>query len=243
MLKTVEEIENWLDVHGVDNYTIFKNDLTVDVLGSVDLSFGLLKSIPVQFGKVGGDFDCSYNQLTSLAGAPKEVGGSFICGSNYIFSLEGGPSVVGGGYNCSHNQISTLKFAPISVGRHFALESNKLEALDNMPKHIGGSARFWNNPLKTLGFVDSTIGEVFLSPPIKELSTIAEVDNDGDFRIKAEDFNAKIQELKRIREERALLESSVAKLCDSAHIGSSPEAKPPESTAQQTVAQKRKFKI
>lgn len=180
MLKTVEEIEKWLDLHGVDNYTIFKKELTVDVLGSVDLSFGRLKSIPVQFGKVGGDFDCSYNQLTSLAGAPKEVGGDFYCYVNSLTSLEGSPE---------------------------------------------------------------QIGRDFRSPPIIELATIAEVDDDGDFCVKAEDFNAKIQELKEIREEKALLESSVAKLCDTPQIGASPEANPTDSTARLTIAPKRKIKI
>ena len=68
MLKTKEQIKQWLDEMGVINYVINK-DLTVDVKGDVNLSYKNLKELPVQFGKVKGNFFCSNNQLKSLKGA------------------------------------------------------------------------------------------------------------------------------------------------------------------------------
>ena len=108
MLKTKEQIKQWLDEMGVENYTINKN-LTIDVKGSVDLSCKNLKEIPVQFNKVGESFSCSYNKLKSLKGAPKYVGWSFYCGFNLLKSLKGAPEYVGRSLSCYHNPF---KFVP-----------------------------------------------------------------------------------------------------------------------------------
>ena len=68
MFKTKKQIKQWLDEMGVKDYTINKN-LIVDVEGDVNLSYKNLKELPVQFGKVKGNFFCSNNQLKSLKGA------------------------------------------------------------------------------------------------------------------------------------------------------------------------------
>ena len=86
MFKTKEQIKQWLDEMGVINYVINK-DLTVDVKGSVNLSYKNLKELPVQFGKVGRSFDCYNNQLKSLKGAPQKVGRDFLCHNNQLKSV------------------------------------------------------------------------------------------------------------------------------------------------------------
>ena len=59
-------------------------DGSYDVDGDVDLSEQGLKRLPVQFGKVSGNFWCYENQLTTLEGVPREVGGDFDCSYNPI---------------------------------------------------------------------------------------------------------------------------------------------------------------
>jgi hypothetical protein len=80
-----DQIKAWLDSMGINNYTI-NPDLSVDVDGDVALVNKGLKSIPIQFGAVNGNFDCNYNQLTSLQGGPREVGGNFDCSYNKFTS-------------------------------------------------------------------------------------------------------------------------------------------------------------
>ena len=96
-------------------------DGTIDVSGDVRVTYLNLnlKKIPVQFGKVGGDFYCTGNKLTSLQGAPSEVGGNFYCFENQLTSLQGAPSKVGGNFNCSDNKLTSLKGAPSKVGGKF----------------------------------------------------------------------------------------------------------------------------
>src|SRR5208283_6148173 len=82
------QIIKWLDTYGVTNY-IINDDLTIDVKGSVSLSFKKLTKFPdfIKFNHVSGWFDCDNNQLTSLVGCPSSVGNSFSCSNNQLTSL------------------------------------------------------------------------------------------------------------------------------------------------------------
>ena len=60
-----QEIKFWLNYHRIENYTI-NDDLTVDVVGDVDLIRMELTEIPFQFGVIKGSFYCYKNKLTSL---------------------------------------------------------------------------------------------------------------------------------------------------------------------------------
>ncbi len=53
MLKTKEEIINWLNSYGIKNYDI-DNDLKVDVRNSVFLSHRNLIDLPIQFNIIWG---------------------------------------------------------------------------------------------------------------------------------------------------------------------------------------------
>jgi hypothetical protein len=140
--KNKSEVESILSILEVENYKI-NDDLSVDVNGSVDITDGSstghkLRSIPIRFGKVSGDFYCSFNELTTLEGSPKSVGGDFNCSDNQFTSLKGSPQSVGGYFNCSDNQLTSLEGAPQSVGGDFECANNKLTSLKGAPKSVGG---------------------------------------------------------------------------------------------------------
>ncbi len=90
--------------YGIENYTI-NSDGSIDVNGSVDLSFKNLTQLPLTFNKVSGYFYCSYNNLTSLKGSPRWVGGWFDCDHNNLTSLEFSPDYVGGWFSCETNPL------------------------------------------------------------------------------------------------------------------------------------------
>lgn len=68
--KKIQKLQEKLKDLKIKDYKI-NNDLTVDVVGDVNLSGKGLTEIPVKFGVITGSFYCSNNQLTSLKGALK----------------------------------------------------------------------------------------------------------------------------------------------------------------------------
>ena len=134
--NTKEEIEAWLDLMGIKNYTI-NEDLTVDVKGNVQLSRKGLTSIPVQFGTIAGDFKCPYNKITSLQGSPKEVKGDFYCAFNKLANLDGCPKEVKGNFFCNDNKLTSLEGSPKEVGGGFDCVGNDLTSLQGGPNKVG----------------------------------------------------------------------------------------------------------
>ena len=108
MLKTKDEIIQWLDKYKIEKYTV-NDDLTVDVDGDVFLGFRNLSTIPFKFNKVNGSFECSYNNLKSLRCCPKYVGVIFDCTGNDLKSLRGCPKYVGCYFNCCDNPLKSIK--------------------------------------------------------------------------------------------------------------------------------------
>jgi hypothetical protein len=156
--KTVDEIGDWLNKYGVENYTI-NDDFTVDVDGDVNLY--QLTEIPIQFRNISGDFSCHNNQLTSLKGAPSSVGDNFYCYNNQLTSLEGAPSSVSGSFSCHNNQLISLEGAPSSVGGDFSCSNNQLTSLEGCPSSVGGSFYCYNNQLTSLEGCPSNISGDF----------------------------------------------------------------------------------
>jgi hypothetical protein len=146
--------------YGIKNYTI-NPDGTVDVSGDVKLYGKGLKNLPLNFGKVGGDFYCSYSQLTTLEGAPKQVGGRFDCSHNQLTTLEGAPKEVGGNFYCRSNQLITLEGSPKEVGGNFYCYNNQLTTLEGAPKEVGGGFYCYNNQLTTLQGAPKEVGGHF----------------------------------------------------------------------------------
>ena len=97
-----------------------------------------LKSLKGSPRSVGGNFDCRSCMLESLDGAPEEVGGFFHCGYNVLTSLEGGPKEVGKSYICAYNRLSNLKGSPEFIRGEFRADGMDLDSLIGAPKTIGG---------------------------------------------------------------------------------------------------------
>jgi hypothetical protein len=103
--------------YGIINYT-GNLDGSIDVNGSVDLSFYELTELPLRFNKVTGSFNCEYNRLTSLKGCPRWVGSWFSCTGNKLTSLEFSPDYVGGTFSCRHNCL-TDNYCDTEIGGKF----------------------------------------------------------------------------------------------------------------------------
>ncbi len=108
---TEVEVERICDYYGIKNWTL-RSDGLVDVDGDVNLIYKDLTKLPLQFGRVTGNFYCFDLGLTTLEGAPEEVGGNFWCHDNKLTTLEGGPKEVCGDFFCYYNNLTTLKGAP-----------------------------------------------------------------------------------------------------------------------------------
>lgn len=163
--KKKQKIINWLDKHGITNYTI-NDDCTIDVDRDVNLTYKSLKKIPsfIQFGIVKGNFHCSYNELISLKGSPREVGGCFYCVINKLKSLKGTPKEIRGNFYCSKNNLTTLEGAPEKIGKDFYCCLNKLKSLKGAPETVGGvfvctvnATRFTDNDVKKVCKVEKNI--------------------------------------------------------------------------------------
>lgn len=93
-LNEEEKVKKWLDNMNIKKYTINDN-LTVDVDGDVSIVYQDLKSIPVKFNIVKGDFNCYKNELTDYKGFPRIIGGSSDFSFNKMNSFIGFPEKIG----------------------------------------------------------------------------------------------------------------------------------------------------
>ena len=73
--------------------------------------------LPIQFGRVSGNFWINHNELRTLKGCPHTVGLSF---------------------SCENNELHSLASAPATIGHHFWCEANPLEEIGDIKTHIGG---------------------------------------------------------------------------------------------------------
>jgi hypothetical protein len=115
--------------YGITNYSI-NQDGSIDIDDSVNIPRRGLRSIPLKFNKVSGDFICSYNRLTSLSGCPNIVGGAFYCQGNELKSLEFSPTKIDGDFSCYENKLSSLEFSPTEVNGEIRFVYNNNFTLD-----------------------------------------------------------------------------------------------------------------
>lgn len=88
-------------------------------------------ALPVQFGRVNGDFLVHDMSLTSLVGAPHIVLGAFNCSQNLLTSLMHAPRTCEN-MDCSHNKLTNLSHAPI-VSNSLDCSYNLLTDLTTCP--------------------------------------------------------------------------------------------------------------
>ena len=128
--ERLHEVENEkikVLVDEIKKHAILNSDGTYDVDREIDLSYMNLTELPMQFGKVNGDFDCSHNILTSLKNAPIEVSETFNCSSNELTTLKGSPNIVGDIFYCVQNKLTSLEGAPKEVYGNFSCYVNKVK--------------------------------------------------------------------------------------------------------------------
>jgi len=149
-----DQAARFCEIYKLTNFTIDPETGVIDVNGDVDLSFGFRESIPVQFGKVTGNFDCHCTKLTSLKGAPYFVGGYFDCGATSITSLEYAPQTVNGSFLCWRTHITSLKGSPRRIGGDFVCDNTDLTSLEGLPDSIRGYINLSNNKITDYGILD-----------------------------------------------------------------------------------------
>ena len=148
-IKLSEEINIICRNYHILNYTI-NSDGSIDVDNDVDLyGRGLIK-LPLNFGKVSGNFHCNENKLTTLEGCPQSIGGDFSCMSNNLTTLEGSPQSVGGDFSCRNNRLISLEGCPQSVGGYFNFRSNQLKDLYGFPEFFDGNIYYSVNPVSEI---------------------------------------------------------------------------------------------
>ena len=97
------------------------------------------KQMPVQFGRVTGDFCIAAGlQPMSLKGSPQYVGKWFLIDrNNQITSLEHGPTQVDGSYTVEvGNPIKSLKGVAPYVGKNLNIFSPTLKELNDLPENL-----------------------------------------------------------------------------------------------------------
>lgn len=148
-MRSVKEIEDWLDSFSISNYSVTSN-FQVNVYGSVNLK-GKLKNkrLPVEFDLVDGYFDISDNGLVSLEGCPNHVTKDFNCSNNNLDILFGAPQKVGD-FNCSFNKLKDLSYAPKEVLGYFDCSNNELESIKGSPRTVKGYFKCSNNKIISL---------------------------------------------------------------------------------------------
>jgi hypothetical protein len=158
-LKNPHEIDFWLKSMNISSF-IIQEDLTVDIMGDLNLYGKQIKEIPVQFGTVEGDFLCGSNELKTLKGSPYKIGGNFSCAFNNLVSLELGPQIVLGDYYCMGNSLVSLKGAPLAVGS-FNCAQNQLTSLKDGPQEVNSDYVCSNNLLTSIAYSPKIIPNKF----------------------------------------------------------------------------------
>lgn len=161
MLNTKKEISIWLKKNGVEDYQI-NNDLTVNVFKSVDLSRKGMDVLPINFGKIRGDFDISKNALKTLEGFPELIEGRLDASFNQIVDFKKSKlKKINGCCNLSHNKIQSLENFPKNVGESIYLQVNGLKDLKGLPEKINGVLNIMKNDLISMRGVPEIIEDIF----------------------------------------------------------------------------------
>jgi Leucine-rich repeat (LRR) protein len=112
------------------------NVLKIDIDGDVNLKRSGLEMLPMNFGRVRGDFWVDDNQLITLLGSPRYVFGDFSCESNGLVTLKHGPAEVEGDYFCSANHLTSLSHLPSVIGGGLFCSNNQITSLVGIPKRL-----------------------------------------------------------------------------------------------------------
>jgi hypothetical protein len=116
---------------GIQDYChIFSNGI-VDVEGNVTIPSSYEK-IPVQFGRVIGNFSVGGANLVSLYGSPTVVEGYFSCENTRFKSMMYAPQYVGSSVYCNNTHVTSLEHMPMLVGGNIYCSESDCSSLHNI---------------------------------------------------------------------------------------------------------------
>ncbi len=124
-----------LNHYEIDENGFVNSDITVS------FSRQYLKSIPVKFGRVDGNFDCSNNLLENLNNAPYYIGGSLETQGNKLKNFKGSIKKIEVSIYCGWNNLTSLKGLP-KFGEHFQGYDQQSEIDGSLLLHL---ANWMNN--------------------------------------------------------------------------------------------------
>jgi hypothetical protein len=138
MLDTeADKIKLFLQRNNITNYKI-NNDYTIEVLQNVEIVTNI-RTLPVDFDFVLGNFNISNCELEDLRGCPDVIEGDFICTNNNLIDLRNGPRKVKGMYIVENCGLINLEGSPDSIGGIFNCGKNEIINLKDGPKKVGGN--------------------------------------------------------------------------------------------------------
>ena len=148
LYENFDNIENICRRYDITHYLI-NQDGSIDVSESVDLSIRQLRSIPLKFNKVIGEFICAHNYLTTLKGSPRWVRDDCSFMNNNLSTLKGITPVIGGSLMVGGNRLKKINYLPDFKGS-LHIGSNYLTSLSGLPNEIHGSFTCRINSLTSL---------------------------------------------------------------------------------------------
>ena len=153
-LTSESEIRDFLSKFNISNFTV-NGDGSVDVQGSIYLDNLKAKQLPVQFGKVDGDFVCNGGELVTLKGSPRYVNGNYYVHHNRLKDFQYSPEEVTGNVSYDNNEeVTSIEGIVPKIGGDLFMENlPKLENLHNIHKHVTalGYGLFGSGHIKTDG--------------------------------------------------------------------------------------------
>lgn len=192
--KEKKQIENWLILQKVKDYTLIKDKnygYVVDVQADVHLSKRDLEFIPVKFNVIKGSFCCDGNKLKELDFCPHTVSNSFYCENNFIQSLKGCPQHVGSGFYCDNNQITSLEYAPSQIEGNFDCSMNPLNTLKDCPLIVKATFRCKDTQLESMQYIPEFVQGQFNAQENPLLGNLQQKYKFEDFKKAHEEFIAK----------------------------------------------------
>jgi hypothetical protein len=135
------KIEEIMDLFDLRSKQIEIVDGVVNITGDVDLRYRfktskLVKTIPVQFGIVNGNFLIEDRKLTSLKNAPYRVDGTVSFVNNKLTNLIGCPKIIKENLYLAGNSFTTLKDLPITIKKLSLDYSKHLPLLPLVTKDV-----------------------------------------------------------------------------------------------------------
>lgn len=209
--KRIVEIESHLKTLGIDkkNYTI-NDDYTVDVNKSVIINNKKMKSCPVDFKQIIGNFIWIDSDLSNVNGLPSIIRGNLILSGNKLKNLikvQGKFDIIEGGIILQNNKLlrslyglpdkcrfldvsncslENLIGSPRTIYEYFNVSFNKLTTIKYCPESIGGLFDFSNNDVSIIDQLPRKFGMVkYENNPIIDYGPL----KDDKVLIKSDDIN------------------------------------------------------